>query len=72
MEQVTEETIFKAFKKYGVPKRSDLEKLPTKRYLNKMKKDLIEKISNVAVNSPTSGMFNKLEKSVANLEASVN
>ena len=44
----------------------------TKRDLNKTKNEIIKAISNVAVNSPTSDQFYKLEKRVDRLEAAVN
>ncbi len=44
----------------------------TKRDLNKVRIELIGAISNIAVNSPTMGMFNDLEKRVDKIETAVN
>lgn len=78
MKLLTKEDIKEALRESGVVTKQNFKVLlkeygvVTKRDLNKVEKELVSKISNVAVNSPTSGMFNKLEKRVANLEASVN
>ena len=52
--------------------KKDLDAFATKKDLLSVKKALLTAISNIAVNSPTIGMFDKLEKRVSNLEASVN
>jgi hypothetical protein len=44
----------------------------TKRDLAKTKKEIIQAISNISVNSPDLNQFNSLEVRVTRLEASVN
>ena len=44
------------------------KKMATKRNLNKVKKELLTAIGNIAVNSPTFGQFKTLEKRVSDLE----
>jgi len=48
------------------------ETFVTKRDLAKTKKEIIQAISNISVNSPDLNQFNSLEVRVTRLEASVN
>jgi hypothetical protein len=56
--------------------KKDIETLKetfvTKRDLAKTKKEIIQAISNISVNSPTINQFNTLETRVTKLETSIN
>lgn len=63
MGAVTEYNLKQVLKDFGVV---------TKKDLNQTKKELIKRISNIALSSPTINQFGELEKRVSNLEVFAN
>lgn len=75
---VTKDNFGQTLKDYGVVTKQDLKVMGIvtekvlKRELNKTKKELIGRISNIALSSPTINQFNELEKRVSSFEAFAN